>query len=62
MITEIPTNIAIIFLIVSLYAWFVNGHIFKNALDTSMIAGLGISLLHGLSIIFVTLIVLQALA
>ena len=60
--TEIPTNIAIIFLIVSLYAWFVNGHIFKNALDTSMIAGLGISLLHGLSIIFVTLIVLQALA
>ncbi len=60
--TEIPTNVAIIFLVVSLYAWFVNGHIFKNALDTTMIAGLGISLLHGLSIIFVTLIILQAVA
>ncbi len=60
--TEIPTNVAIIFLFVSLYAWFVNGHIFKNALDTSMMAGLGISLLHGLAIIFVTLIILQAVA
>ena len=42
--TEIPANVAIIFLVISLYAWFVNGHIFKNALDTSMIAGLGVSL------------------
>ena len=60
--TEVPTDVAMIFLVVSLYAWFVNGHIFKNALDTSMIAGLGISLLHGLSIIFVTLIILQVVS
>ena len=60
--TEVPTDVAMIFLVVSLYAWFVNGHIFKNALDTSMIVGLGISLLHGLSIIFVTLIILQVVS
>ena len=27
-------SILLIFLAISLYAWFVNGHIFKNALDT----------------------------
>ena len=58
----IPSDVAIIFLLVSLYAWFVNGHIFKNALDTSMIIGLGVSLLHGIAIIFVTLILIQIFA
>ncbi len=58
----IPSDVAIIFLLVSLYAWFVNGHIFKNALDTSMIIGLGVSLLHGIAIIFVTLVLIQIFA
>ena len=58
----IPSDVAIVFLLVSLYAWFVNGHIFKNALDTSMIIGLGLSLLHGIAIIFVTLILIQIFA
>ncbi len=59
---SIPSDVAIVFLLVSLYAWFVNGHIFKNALDTTMIIGLGVSLLHGISIIFITLIIIQIFA
>lgn len=58
---NISPDVAIIFILVSLYAWFVNGHIFKNALDTSMMFGLGVSILHNISILFFTLIALQIL-
>jgi len=51
----------IIFLILSLYAWFVNGHIFKNAFDTTMIFGLGISLLHSITVVFVMMVFIQIL-
>ena len=50
-----------LFLILSLYAWFVNGHIFKNAFDTTMTFGLGISLLHSISCVFVMMIFIQVL-
>ena len=51
----------IIFLILSLYASFVNGHIFKNAFDTTMIFGLGISLLHSITVVFVMVVFIQIL-
>ncbi|MBT3548414.1 MAG: hypothetical protein HOI56_01280 [Gammaproteobacteria bacterium] len=51
-----------IFLIVSLYAWFVNGYIFKNAFDTTMSIGLAISLLHSIACVFVMMIFIQVLA
>ena len=50
-----------LFLILSLYAWFVNGHIFKNAFDTTMTFGLGISLLHSITCVFVMMIFIQVL-
>ena len=50
-----------LFLILSLYAWFVNGHIFRNAFDTTMTFGLGISLLHSISCVFVMMIFIQVL-
>ena len=50
-----------LFLILSLYAWFVNGHIFKNAFDTTMTFGLGISLLHSITVVFVMMIFIQIL-
>ena len=50
-----------LFLILSLYAWFVNGHIFKNAFDTTMTFGLGISLLHSITCVFVMMIFIQIL-
>jgi len=50
-----------IFLVISLYAWFVNGHIFKNALDTTMSIGLGISLLHNIVYVFIIMILVQVL-
>ena len=50
-----------IFLAISLYAWFVNGHIFKNALDTTMSIGLGISLLHNIIYVFIVMILVQVL-
>ena len=50
-----------LFLILSLYAWFVNGHIFKNAFDTTMTLGLGISLLHSIACVFVMMIFIQIL-
>ncbi len=50
-----------LFLILSLYAWFVNGHIFRNAFDTTMTFGLGISLLHSIACVFVMMIFIQVL-
>jgi len=50
-----------LFLILSLYAWFVNGHIFRNAFDTTMTFGLGISLLHSIMCVFVMMIFIQIL-
>ena len=50
-----------LFLILSLYAWFVNGHIFRNAFDTTMTFGLGISLLHSITVVFVMMIFIQIL-
>ena len=50
-----------LFLILSLYAWFVNGHIFRNAFDTTMTFGLGISLLHSITVVFVMMIFIQDL-
>jgi len=54
-------SILLIFLAISLYAWFVNGHIFKNALDTTMSIGLGISLLHNIVYVFIIMILVQVL-
>ena len=54
-------SILFIFLIISLYAWFVNGHIFKNAFDTTMTMGLGISLLHSMACVFVMMLFIQVL-
>ena len=54
-------SILLIFLAISLYAWFVNGHIFKNALDTTMSIGLGISLLHNIIYVFIIMILVQVL-
>ena len=51
----------ITFLIVSLYAWFVNGHIFKNAFDTTMTIGLGFSLLHSMVCVIFMMIFIQVL-
>ena len=54
-------SILFIFLIISLYAWFVNGHIFKNAFDTTMTMGLGISLLHSMACVFFMMLFIQVL-
>ncbi len=54
-------SILFIFLIISLYAWFVNGHIFKNAFDTTMSIGLAISLLHSIACVFIMMIFIQVL-
>ena len=58
-----PTEMLLmmLFLILSLYAWFVNGHIFRNAFDTTMTFGLGISLLHSIACVFVMMIFIQVL-
>ena len=48
-----------IFIVLSLYAWFVNGHIFRNAFDTTMFFGLGISLLHSFACVFFMMLLLQ---
>ena len=50
-----------VFLALSLYAWFVNGHIFRNAFDTSMMLGLGISMLHSFACVFFMMLLLQLL-
>ena len=50
-----------IFIALSLYAWFVNGHIFRNAFDTTMFFGLGISLLHSFACVFFMMLLLQLL-
>ncbi len=52
----------IAFLVISLYAWFVNGHIFKNAFDTTMTIGLGFSLLHSMVCVIFMMLFLQVLA
>jgi hypothetical protein len=54
-------SLLIIFLIISLYAWFVNGHIFKNAFDTTMTIGLGFSLLHSMVCVIFMMIFIQVL-
>ena len=59
--TSTDNSILFIFLIISLYAWFVNGHIFKNAFDTTMTMGLGISLLHSMACVFVMMLFIQVL-
>ena len=51
----------VVFLIISLYAWFVNGHIFKNAFDTSMTIGLGFSLLHSMVCVIFMMLFIQVL-
>ena len=55
-------SLVIAFLIISLYAWFVNGHIFKNAFDTTMTIGLGFSLLHSMICVIFMMLFIQALA
>tara|TARA_B100001769_G_C22043057_1_gene560597 strand:- start:485 stop:1006 length:522 start_codon:yes stop_codon:yes gene_type:complete len=59
-----PTGetLLVAFLIISLYAWFVNGHIFKNAFDTTMTIGLGFSLLHSMVCVIFMMIFIQVLA
>ena len=52
----------IAFLVISLYAWFVNGHIFKNAFDTTMTIGLGFSLLHSMVCVIFMMLFIQVLA
>ena len=54
-------SILFMFLIISLYAWFVNGHIFKNAFDITMTMGLGVSLLHSMACVFAMMIFIQLL-
>ena len=54
-------SILFIFVIISLYAWFVNGHVFKNAFDTTMSIGLAISLLHSIACVFIMMIFIQVL-
>ena len=54
-------SIIFIFLIISLYAWFVNGHVFKNAFDTTMSIGLAISLLHSIACVFIMMLFIQVL-
>ena len=54
-------SMVLTFLGISLYAWFVNGHIFKNSLDTTMSIGLGISLLHNIIYVFIIMILVQVL-
>ena len=61
MIDPAEMLLMMLFLILSLYAWFVNGHIFKNAFDTTMTFGLGISLLHSITCVFVMMIFIQVL-
>jgi hypothetical protein len=61
MIDPAEMLLMMLFLILSLYAWFVNGHIFKNAFDTTMTFGLGISLLHSITCVFVMMIFIQIL-
>ena len=51
----------ITFLIISLYAWFVNGHIFRNAFDTNMTIGLGFSLLHSMVCVIFMMLFIQVL-
>ena len=61
-ITQYDKNIiAALIMIVTLYTWFVNGHIFKHALDKSMLFGLGISFLYSMVIGFAMLLFLQIL-
>jgi hypothetical protein len=55
-------SLVIAFLIISLYAWFVNGHIFKNAFDTTMTIGLGFSLLHSMICVIFMMLFIQVLA
>ena len=47
------------FLVISIYAWVVNGHIFKNAFDTNLTMGMAISLLHSISCVFVMMLFIQ---
>ena len=55
-------TLMIAFLVISLYAWFVNGHIFKNAFDTTMTIGLGFSLLHSMVCVIFMMLFIQVLA
>ena len=55
-------SLVIAFLIISLYAWFVNGHIFKNAFDTTMTMGLGFSLLHSMICVIFMMLFIQAVS
>ena len=50
-----------LFVGLSLYAWFVNCLLFKNAFDTTMFFGLGISLLHSFACVFFMMLLLQLL-
>ncbi len=50
-----------LFFVISIYAWFVNGHIFKNAFDTTMMFGLSISILHSMLFLLVIVILIQIL-
>ena len=54
-------TLLIAFLIISLYAWFINGHIFKNAFDTTMTIGLGFSLLHSMVCVIFMMLFIQVL-
>ena len=46
---------------ISLYTLFVNGHIFKNALDTTMSIGIGIALLNNIILFIIMIILAQVL-
>ena len=58
---SIENLMILLFFIISIYAWFVNAHIFKNAFDTTMMFGLSISLLHSMVCVLVMVILIQIL-
>ena len=53
--------IVVLIMIVTIYTWLINGHIFKHALDKSMVFGLGISFLYSMIAGSIMLLFLQIL-
>jgi len=61
LLTPMGDLMLFLFFVISIYAWFVNGYIFKNAFDTTMMFGLSISLLHSMVFLLVIVILIQIL-
>ncbi len=60
LLTQYDRNIIVILIMIAtLYTWIINGHIFKNAYDKSMIFGLGISFLYSMITGSIMLLFLQ---